>query len=980
MTHTNKDLTKKRTEFKYGLSFTETIIAMVIFVASILFWNVVFRDFSTKTKIILVIISIILNGIAFLKWKGLRFYKWFYKMIVFLFSKKKYTSKETKSLIPYKNIIKDDVITLFNNKEYKYLKVIGFSGLDIWSENEEDIEKKLQSINYVLESVSLDYDIIKTNAKSDLYKNLEKLEEQINLKSKLNEIEINYYESLIKDIDKENSQVEIEKYYIVLRTKDLNALNFEADVLIDNIQNLGINAYILNKLEIIDFLAIVNNYKIDEEKLTKFLLQEEIDEKLKDKIVSVKRKFTFWEMLQSMFINFFYIHKVSKLHLTMINNFQELELFKKAYWKLTLLDMIKCKFDKTKLKQLQKENEAIKEQTWKEINAIQKEDFVYLNSVFYEEEFTIKSNYIKYKDNQYRTFLAINNLPLHLPKGYLKYFLTKYGNTYFKLSKMSESSTNDVIDYATQKTIEIEVNKKATINRRNDNYVNTLNEILKQVVDNDKYLYNFTAYVEIKGKSLKELRDRVREIKKEAFNNKIKIDVPVFSIQETILSTKLISNYYNENRKTILIDNFSDGWWFLQNSFNDYNNLFVGKGINDEYIFLDRFKKTPERTNANMFITGTSGAGKSTFAEKMILNDIANNRDVIVLDLQREYKQNGDLLGASILDFASKKNPLSINVLQVRDAFSENFDKEINNTTKINKHIDYLEKFFDLVFKGELSSTLMNYLKICLNKLYASKGYFDDKINLANIPNNKWVKIDDLIDVIDNYDFNNNQWEKINFQDKLKLLSHQLKQIFKTNNTLAILFNNYTNFDINSQYTIFDLHSIINTSESAEAHQDQIILFVVLNFLQDRISKNRQEKKQLSLFIGEAHFFVKSKNQKLFDFLFSTIKTARKYGLSVVMDTQNLSDFYREKDNANALLSNCDYSLFLRQKSSEIQDINEKLFSKNKELTETEKMFLERASVGQGILNIGSNLRYIISIHYNDYEQELLFKSKGEYI
>lgn len=124
-------------------------------------------------------------------------------------------------------------------------------------------------------------------------KNLEKLEEQINLKSKLNEIEINYYESLIKDIDKENSQVEIEKYYIVIRTKDLNALNFETDFLIDNIQSLGINAYILNKLEIIDFLAIANNYKIDEEKLTKFLLQEEIDETPKDKIASVKRNFTF---------------------------------------------------------------------------------------------------------------------------------------------------------------------------------------------------------------------------------------------------------------------------------------------------------------------------------------------------------------------------------------------------------------------------------------------------------------------------------------------------------------------------------------------------------------------------------------------------------------------------------------------------------------------------------------------------------------
>ncbi|VEU70346.1 TraG/VirB4 family ATPase [Mycoplasmopsis glycophila] len=142
-----------------------------------------------------------------------------------------------------------------------------------------------------------------------------------------------------------------------------------------------------------------------------------------------------------------------------------------------------------------------------------------------------------------------------------------------------------------------------------------------------------------------------------ARNNKIKLDVPTFNINEAFLSNKLCKNFFKDNNKTVFVENIIQGWAFLQNSFNDYNNLFVGKGINGEYIFFDRFKKTQDRTNANMFITGTSGAGKSTFAEKMILNDIANNRDVIVLDLQQEYKQNGLMLGATILDFTSKKQP-----------------------------------------------------------------------------------------------------------------------------------------------------------------------------------------------------------------------------------------------------------------------------------------------------------------------------------
>ncbi|TNK91684.1 hypothetical protein C4M96_03730, partial [Mycoplasmopsis pullorum] len=103
-------------------------------------------------------------------------------------------------------------------------------------------------------------------------------------------------------------------------------------------------------------------------------------------------------------------------------------------------------------------------------------------------------------------------------------------------------------------------------------------------------------------------------------------------------------------------------------------------------------------------------------------------------------------------------------------------------------------------------------------------------------------------------------------------------------------------------------------------------------------------------------------------------------GLSVVMDTQNLNDFYKNQENANAIISNCEYSLFLGQKASEIENINQKLFSNNRKLTENEKRFLELAKVGQGILNIGTNFRYKITIYYNELEQELLFKSKGQYI
>ncbi|WP_165005595.1 VirB4 family type IV secretion system protein [Mycoplasmopsis glycophila] len=906
-----------------------------------------------------------------------------YKALVFLFSKRKYKKQELNQLIPYKNIINDNVLILYESNLNKYIKIVKFQGFDIWTQNEIDITKKLEELNFAFENINTDFEIIKTNEKNDLSINLQHLEETIDAKNDWNKTQIDYFENLVKDINYENENIQKENYYVVLKAMDLQNLETETTNLTRNLYNIGINNNVLNKLEIIDLLGVLNNYEINFEILEKFLKQESenlaINQKVKQK---TQTQFTFWESIKCLWINLFQRKRLKALNLNAITKYEDLILYQEANIKLSFWKILKNKFNKTKLKELQIEIDVIRKAAKNKALSQTKETkkVITLNEIYYQEEFEIKNKYIKYKDGDYQTFLSLKSLPFNLNYGYLNAFLTNYGNTFFKFEKMNDKKTDDVINYALKKTMEIEINKKATINRMNDTYVNTLQEILDNVVEKGKNLYTFNCYVEIKAKSLQELKSKVREIKVFARNNKIKLDVPTFNINEAFLSNKLCKNFFKDNNKTVFVENIIQGWAFLQNSFNDYNNLFVGKGINGEYIFFDRFKKTQDRTNANMFITGTSGAGKSTFAEKMILNDIANNRDVIVLDLQQEYKQNGLMLGATILDFTSKKQPLSINVLQVRDVFeAEKSHNYSNNLTKINRHIDYLEKFFRLVFKEEISQSLISYLKKALGQLYKENGYFDDNVDLSKIPNDKWITISDLIKKLENYTFET-KWEKANFEEQIKLLSHQLKLYFETQNVLSTLFNNHTNFDINSQYTIFDLHNIINTSESGESYNDQIILFVLLNFLQDKIAKNRENKKQMSLFIGEAHFFVKSKNQILFDFLFFTIKTARKYGLSVVMDTQNLSDFYREKDNANALLSNCDYSLFLRQKSSEIEDINEKLFSTNKVLTQTEQDFLERASVGQGILNIGANLRYIVKLHYNDYEQELLFKSKGDYI
>ncbi|VEU70344.1 Uncharacterised protein [Mycoplasmopsis glycophila] len=110
MKHTNKDLTKISTEVKFGLSFKEFFCFLLVSCFIFFFWSLTLKSFSPKIKFAFIFGSIIISTFFFIPFNGIRSYKWLYKALVFLFSKRKYKKQELNQLIPYKNIINDNVL------------------------------------------------------------------------------------------------------------------------------------------------------------------------------------------------------------------------------------------------------------------------------------------------------------------------------------------------------------------------------------------------------------------------------------------------------------------------------------------------------------------------------------------------------------------------------------------------------------------------------------------------------------------------------------------------------------------------------------------------------------------------------------------------------------------------------------------------------------------------------------------------------
>lgn len=82
---------------------------------------------------------------------------------------------------------------------------------------------------------------------------------------------------------------------------------------------------------------------------------------------------------------------------------------------------------------------------------------------------------------------------------------------------------------------------------------------------------------------------------------------------------------------------FAWGFPFTSDGLEDERGFYIGKTDTNNALMFDRFRLDTKRKNHNLFALGASGAGKTVFFKRMILNDLLLNRRVIAVDIEREY-------------------------------------------------------------------------------------------------------------------------------------------------------------------------------------------------------------------------------------------------------------------------------------------------------------------------------------------------------
>lgn len=95
----------------------------------------------------------------------------------------------------------------------------------------------------------------------------------------------------------------------------------------------------------------------------------------------------------------------------------------------------------------------------------------------------------------------------------------------------------------------------------------------------------------------------------------------------------------NITKRNVPLSTFMGGMPLASNGFSDSMGYPFAKDMQNGLVVLDTWKRGSDRTNSNFIILGVAGVGKSTVAKNLILSEFEIGTKIIVIDPEREARQ-----------------------------------------------------------------------------------------------------------------------------------------------------------------------------------------------------------------------------------------------------------------------------------------------------------------------------------------------------
>ena len=497
--------------------------------------------------------------------------------------------------------------------------------------------------------------------------------------------------------------------------------------------------------------------------------------------------------------------------------------------------------------------------------------------------------------------------------------------------------------------------------------------LMNDIKSGDEKIKEISLILLITG-DRKEREDTIRDLKKIAKKNRIKMDVPRLRQLETWQSYDITTNSLKDYSNYFPTLTLGAGFSFTKASFIDSSGYMLGVDIHTSLpVFFDPFVITNKRTSHNLAIVSSTGGGKSFTMKKMIVNEYARGTKIFIFDAENEYEKLVKANDGEYIDLYSKKGGM-INPLQIRYIPSDEDQETKETDCPLAKHLGFLEAFFKSAFDNINEKELVMLLAI-LESLYNKKGiYKNTSINtLQTLKAEDYPIFTDLYNYLPEYKKQVESVEKIKIIDQLQILISR----FLTG-TDSYLFNSHTSIDLNNDLIAFNLQELLYSGNQRIVNTQILNLLTYLNnsIVGNKIVNEKREsgdKQHISIIVDEFHLYIDENNNEVIKNFGQLARRCRKYNTNLILSSQCISDFLGNANvlrHATAIFNNCQYSMVGMLKEDDLKAYLE-LF-KNNPLTDTQIEFLLKAKRGEFLLSIDNKTRIGIKIEATATERKMM--------
>jgi len=337
------------------------------------------------------------------------------------------------------------------------------------------------------------------------------------------------------------------------------------------------------------------------------------------------------------------------------------------------------------------------------------------------------------------------------------------------------------------------------------------------------------------------------------------------------------------------------------------DGIYYGiNSISKNIILFDR----KSLKNANGFILGTPGSGKSFITKKEIISVCLNtDDDIIVIDPEKEYSKLVKSFDGEVIKISANSNHC-INPLDISEKYG-------GDDAPIKVKAEFILSLFECLIgdNNGLTAKQKTIIDRNLHKTY---------VNYARAYNNPLPTMLDFYSILEQQP-----------EDEAKDLAICLEMYVK--GSLSI-FSDKTNINYNNRMVSYDISDLGEQLKT-------VGMLIILDNVWNRIVRNREIGRRTWLYIDESHLLFK--NEYSANFLHKLFKRARKWSGIVTAVTQNVSELLSSKQ-AKTMLSNSDFMLLFNQSASDREELKKLL-----KISDTQMRYITSSEAGNGLLFTG---------------------------